>query len=45
MDWDQFRAARQTLAEVKVGRYLRADVNREDDAFAAAAAALRKRGG
>ena len=42
MTWDEFRAARLSLAEQKVGRRLRADVSAEDEAFAAAAAKIRK---
>ena len=45
MDWDQFRAARQVLSELRVGRAIRADQDDEDAKFAAASAALRKMGG
>lgn len=42
MTWEQFRAARQVLAEVRVGRHLRADAQRQDDSFDRNLALIRK---
>lgn len=42
MTWEQFRAARLVLAEQRLGKRIRADAEREDAAFDAAADALRK---
>lgn len=44
MDWTEFQLARQLLAEERVGRNVRAAGEDEDDAFAAARAALTRRG-
>jgi hypothetical protein len=40
MDWVEFSAACQHLAEERVGRFARAEQNDEDAAFAAAKQAL-----
>lgn len=45
MDWDEFRAARLALGEIRVGKALRADARDEDARFEAAAKMLRKVGG
>ena len=44
MDWAEFSAARQLLAEERVGRNVRAADTAEDEAFEAARAALTRRG-
>lgn len=44
MDWDEFRAARLALGEIRVGKALRADAYQEDAAFEAASKMLRKGG-
>jgi hypothetical protein len=45
MSWDQLRAARQVLAEVKVGRHIRADQRREDAQFEQNVELIRKMNG
>lgn len=43
MSWQQFSVARQLVAEERLGTRVREAAAREDDAFARAATALRRR--
>lgn len=45
MDWEEFGAARQLLAELKVGSHLRADQQEEDAGVSASIAALKQADG